>query len=54
MTSRKQVTNSHRLAGVLKDVNFNNKHMSTEAKVRIYKCVTPIVTHEGKTRADDT
>ncbi|XP_045466583.1 uncharacterized protein LOC123675283 [Harmonia axyridis] len=48
----KQADKACRVAGALRDVIFNNKHMSKHSKARIYKtCVRPIMTYGIETRA---
>lgn len=48
-----QINKASLTSGCLRDVIWNNKHMSIESKVRVYKtCVRPILTYGIETRAD--
>ena len=50
---KSQINKASVTSGCLRDVIWNNKHMSIESKVRIYKtCVRPILTYGIETRAD--
>jgi len=50
---RSQANNASRISGYLRDTIWNNKYMSTNSKVRIYKtCIRPILTYAAETRAE--
>ncbi|XP_048521542.1 uncharacterized protein LOC125504129 [Dendroctonus ponderosae] len=51
--TRANTMKASRISGSLRDVIRNNKFMSTESKVRIYKtCVRPILAYASETRAE--
>ncbi|XP_019757717.1 uncharacterized protein LOC109536077 [Dendroctonus ponderosae] len=50
---KSQINKASLISGYLRDVIWNNKHMSIDSKVRIYKtCVRPILIYGIETRAD--
>ena len=50
---RNQIYRSLRIAGALRTTIWQNRYMSTQSKIRIYKtCVRPIMTYAAETRAD--
>ncbi|XP_045480918.1 uncharacterized protein LOC123685306 [Harmonia axyridis] len=52
---RQQVNKAMRTAGCLNDTIWNNKHLRTETKARIYKAaIRPIMTYTAETRPDTT
>lgn len=52
---RQQVNKALRTAGCLNDTIWNNKHLRTETKARIYKAaIRPIMTYTAETRPDTT
>lgn len=50
-----QTNKAARISGCLRQLVWQNKTMSTEAKVKIYKtCVRPVMTYAADTRADNS
>jgi len=53
MEVRHQTNNAARISGLLRDITWRNRHMTTESKIKIYKAVIrPIMTYGAESRAD--